>query len=224
MDSDDLDPYVIRQGDYLRQLAYLGGYDAEEVWNHPLNEELRSKRDTGDDLLPGDVLFVPRSPELALELTAAAENDYTAVIPRTKLELFFEDTDGPIANEPCQIFGIPGTGEEGLARTSDGDGKLVLHVPVTVPEVTVTFPERHRSFGLKIGHMDPVNEQSGIVKRLANLGYLEVDTALDGGDMAGALAAFQRKAGLEVTGQPDEATEARLAQEAGIPPATMEAE
>jgi hypothetical protein len=30
--SGDMQPYVVRQGDYLVKLAWVHGFDAEEVW------------------------------------------------------------------------------------------------------------------------------------------------------------------------------------------------
>lgn len=211
-------PYVIRQGDHLKKLAHLGGWDADAVWNHELNQALREKRGDGSDLLPGDILFVPEIvPEFA-PLSPGSENAFVAVIPRILLSVLFEDPDGPLSSQTCVVYGLPGTGEQGLDQVTDDQGGLELMVPVTVAELTVTFAVRHRSFHLRIGHMDPLNEQPGHLKRLGNLGYLDLEAAdIGDGHVAAALATFQHNTGLDVTGQPDEATLSRLDQEAALP-------
>jgi hypothetical protein len=54
-----MQPYVIRQGDYLLKLAYSFGFDAEAVWNDDKNADLRSQRQDPNTLLPGDILSHP---------------------------------------------------------------------------------------------------------------------------------------------------------------------
>lgn len=56
-----------------------------------------------------------------------------------------------------------------------------------------------------IGHLDPVETISGVQARLANLGHFA--GAIDGeasGALAAAVAAFEREAGLDVTGDPND--------------------
>ena len=36
-------PYVIRQGDYMTQLAHRLGFDETEVWNHDKNSALKAE-------------------------------------------------------------------------------------------------------------------------------------------------------------------------------------
>jgi hypothetical protein len=48
-------PYVIRQGDYLALLAYKFGFDADAVWNDPKNADLRKIRSDPNMLWPTDV-------------------------------------------------------------------------------------------------------------------------------------------------------------------------
>lgn len=42
--EEDMEPRVIRQGDYLLQLAHAFGFDADAVWNDPQNEGIRRLR------------------------------------------------------------------------------------------------------------------------------------------------------------------------------------
>jgi peptidoglycan hydrolase-like protein with peptidoglycan-binding domain len=67
-----------------------------------------------------------------------------------------------------------------------------------------------------IGDMDPIEEGSGVWKRLEHMGYLsELDVGPDGAAPAAlykAFARFQADHGLNVTGVLDDATKAALAR------------
>ena len=56
----ELVPHVVRQGEYLSRLAHRLGFDAESVWDHPDNAELKQARAHADQLLAGDLLWLPR--------------------------------------------------------------------------------------------------------------------------------------------------------------------
>ncbi len=57
--SQEMRPYVVRQGDYLVKLAFVHGFDAEEVWNDPKNEEIRGRRADHNILAPGISFICP---------------------------------------------------------------------------------------------------------------------------------------------------------------------
>lgn len=57
---------------------------------------------------------------------------------------------------------------------------------------------------LKIGHLDPIAEDSGVEHRLRNLGF-------DDTDLADAIRRFQTRVGLEATGTIDDALRDALA-------------
>src|SRR5208337_3002899 len=52
-------PYVVRQGDYLAQIAFRRGFVADRVWSAPENATLREARKDPNILAPGDILHVP---------------------------------------------------------------------------------------------------------------------------------------------------------------------
>nr|WP_255216649.1 peptidoglycan-binding domain-containing protein [Pseudenhygromyxa sp. WMMC2535] len=61
------------------------------------------------------------------------------------------------------------------------------------------------------GHLDPATELSGVQQRLVNLGYTCHDPAGELGESTQeALRAFQRTHDLEVSGELDDDTRARL--------------
>ena len=55
----DTIPYVVRQGDHLRSIAFSRGLDPDAVWQGDANSTLRKQRPNPDLLAPGDVLFLP---------------------------------------------------------------------------------------------------------------------------------------------------------------------
>ena len=46
-------------GDTTTKLAFEHGLFPDTLWNHPDNEDLRSKRDDPNVLYPGDKIFIP---------------------------------------------------------------------------------------------------------------------------------------------------------------------
>ena len=38
-------PYVVKQGDYLLKIAHLAGFDADDVWGHAKNADLKKTAD-----------------------------------------------------------------------------------------------------------------------------------------------------------------------------------
>lgn len=208
-------PYVIQQGDYLTRLATRLRFDADAVWNHPANEALRALRPDPNQLCPGDLLRVPAEPvEAPLPLRGGAANRYRSRAPRVGLTVAFRDGDegAPLANERYVIEGLGGR----VTGTSDGDGRVRFEVPVTVSEVRVVFCERHLAFQVDVGHLDPVNSDSGVRQRLAHLGFDGWPLGAAAGlprpedDGARAVRAFQRANDLEETGVSDDATRAAL--------------
>lgn len=210
-------PYVVKQGDYLEKIAHAQRFDPDAVWSAPENAELKRQRDP-NVLFPGDVLYVPepKEPPQWLPLTVGASNLYVAQVPRTTVNLVFKDLDQPRANEPYAIYGL-GEPEEG---TTDSDGAIAVNVPVHVREIRVVFPKSNVTYPVRIGDMDPIDEPTGVRKRLQNLGYY-VEPSADGdeGDAEAneraAIHAFQMDHELPPTGTLDDETKAKLLDEHG---------
>ena len=54
-----MQPYVIRQGDFLAKLAHRFGFDADTVWNDAANTKLGDARTDPNILAPTDILYIP---------------------------------------------------------------------------------------------------------------------------------------------------------------------
>jgi hypothetical protein len=183
-------PYVIKQGDYLALLAFQMGFDADSVWNDPANASLRTLRSDPSILFPGDVLQVPDPPNVtpSKQLQTGTTNAFSSNAPTVTVTLKFVDAE--LASQPVTVFELPNL----AGLTTGADGTLALTVPVTQQTCTVVFTNDGTTFTCNVGSMDPMATVSGIAARLQNLGYLDPDATYTADDLEpirGALRAFQ---------------------------------
>jgi len=99
--------------------------------------------------------------------------------------------------------------------TTDSDGVLEHDIPPHARSGRLILEPgtpNETILPLNLGHLDPVEEVSGVKQRLANLTF---DCGSGDGEtpeLAAALRSFQLKNGLEVTGKIDQATKDELAK------------
>jgi hypothetical protein len=203
--------YVVRQGDYLAKLAFHMGFDASAVWNDRANRELRERRSNPDMLHPGDILSIPEPPAPThIRISPGAHVAARAIVPTTEVKLVVHDDQGrALANA---AFHVTGAGAE-IAGTSDGSGTVSFEVPIHVSEVRVVVDGLEGGLRVLIGHMDPLEEASGVRKRLQHLNYLGgdiVDEEVMVHHLRSAIGMFQHDHGLAITGEVDDATRAAL--------------
>ena len=115
-----------------------------------------------------------------------------------------------VADEPYVV--------EGLAPPADGrtgaDGRINFEVPINVRQVRVILWRLNRAHVVRIGHLDPIDEPSGVRQRLQHLGYHGHTLGESAYPLAPpdqerevlAVRAFQRDRGLTETGDVDDAT------------------
>lgn len=125
-----------------------------------------------------------------------------------KLRLVLRDFDNePIADTECELE-IEGAKYK---LKTDADGLIEHDVEPTAEEGRLVVPSLDMEVPVKIGHLDPHDEETGWLGRLINLGY--------GGDRLGTtteedlrsdVEEFQCDRGLKVTGILDDATKAKL--------------
>ncbi|MFO0653353.1 MAG: peptidoglycan-binding protein [Polyangiales bacterium] len=202
-------PYIVRQGDYVAKIAAQLGCSEDEIWSHEKNKELRESGRTKGVLAPGDVLYVP---DVAVKRPAVAiqsGNPFGGNVPRVSVRLIFAERGEPRSKKKYRVWC---SGEKREGTTDDG-GALSVDVPVTAAMIRVEFEDPFASYPVWIGHVDPSTEQSGVVVRLRQLGYLPGGGALPDDDDASttdAVKAFQRDRRLDVTGELDEATRSEI--------------
>jgi N-acetylmuramoyl-L-alanine amidase len=164
-------PYVIRQGDFLLALAHQFGFDADTVWNDPKNAQLRQLRPNPNILYPTDVLYIPdqNASPVMQSLATGTTNNFVSSAPTTTLSVTF------VGNDPTAYASKAYTIQELDQLTgvvTDGNGVAKFDAPVTLQNATLVFTETGASYALSIGGMDPIDTLSGIFLRLQNLGYI----------------------------------------------------
>ena len=206
----------MRQGDHLRRLAHARGVSPESIWEHDDNADLRAARESMEALLPGDILWLPSEPAGGVAIMPQQSNSYRAHVPWVDVELTLRDAAGePLANASVSLEGA----RERSAQT-DGGGVLAIQAAAHRRQIQVTLDDDGRSFGLRIGHLDPIEAPSGVDGRLENLGYF-VSLGIDGDEherdlrRRAALRDFQSAQGLEPSGEIDDATRDALREAHG---------
>ncbi len=173
-----MQPYVIRQGDYLLSLAYRFGFDVDTVWNDPKNAQLRQLRSSPSILWPTDVLYIPDQnvPPAMQTVTTGTTNTFVTDVPTLSVTQQFVGSEATtyssrayIVQELDQLTGL----------TTDEKGIATFQAPVTLDAATVQFTDTGESWVLHIGHLDPINTLSGIFQRLQHLNYVAGSATFD---------------------------------------------
>lgn len=207
--------HIVRRGECIDSIA--AHYGVTPAALKAKNEELFRSRSGGYVLKVGDVVDAPTVGEASRKASFSAGGTvrYKATIPSTTLKVKVVDDAGePVKSQPFKVVGsrVERTG------TTDGDGFVIAKLPVHVTTATleVQFPEDEEphTFTLKLGHLDPVTELSGVRQRLVNLGWLGHTTASDD-EVVAAVRRWQRAKELTVTGRLDDAGREQLVSDHG---------
>ena len=201
--------HVVRPGECISSIARDVGQFWETIWNDPANAELKAARKDPNVLLPGDRLTIPKIKPRQESCAAEARHRFVRRGEPAEMHLRILEDGEPRANEPYTLE-VDGQTFDG---TTDGDGNVVLPIPGNARHARlVVGPSGDQvTYKLALGSVDPVSELSGVQGRLQNLGF---DCGTPDGQMGprtqAALRAFQRRNKLPVTGEPDDATRAKL--------------
>ena len=204
--------HTVKQGEHLSGIAEAYGYlDFSAIWNHPLNESLKKRRNP-NVLYPGDQLYIPDKQLKTAEIGTARV--HTFVIPNRPLalQITVKDMSGrPLANTECriEIDGSPSS------MKTDERGKIRKEIAKRAKQGVLKLPTLGMEFPFRIGDLDPVEEEPGWEARLANLGYYRRSKAVDNSRLRCAIEEFQCEAHIKVTGELDNATKAKLKEAHG---------
>jgi hypothetical protein len=207
--------HAVKQGDCILSIAsQYGFYDWKFVWNHADNAELRERRTDATLLAAGDVVVVPDPRPKTLNLATGAV--HRLVVHRTPVALriqFLDIEEEPLAGRAYELSfsGITLDGQ------TDGNGWLEKEIPATQRKIALILamgdgkPTKgpRYEWDIHVGHLDPLTEPSGLMQRLANLGYWPADEASEE-ILPYAVCAFQADHGLEMTGEVDDKTKDKL--------------
>lgn len=199
--------HVIKQGESVISLSEKHGLFAETIWNHPENAELKEFRQNMNILMPGDILFIPdkQPKEVSRETNVVHKFKRKGIPALFRLQIF--DIEEPRANQQY-TFEVDGKMYEGQ---TDSRGVLEHTIPAGSKKGNIIIGPDEYSIEVNFGYLDPINEIAGVQKRLSNMGYDcgELTNELDEKTQS-QLKLFQKRFGLEETGEADMKTLEKL--------------
>jgi N-acetylmuramoyl-L-alanine amidase len=200
--------YEVVEGDSVASLALENGVLPETIWNHPDNLDLRLLRKDMNVLMPGDILTIPeiQIADFTRPVDQMHRFQLKGALAVYRLQVF--DVEVPRA---CQGYTLVVDKKITYKGTTDKSGTFEHKIPADSSEAELTIGEDHAQLSIRFGYLDPIDEVTGVKKRLRNLGFYagEVDAVLDD-DTIDALKYFQLRFGLPATGQIDGDTRTKL--------------
>ena len=192
--------HTVEAGDCLISIAAHYGFSVDMIWNLADNASLKDKRKDPNTLVPGDIVVIPDRREKVVSCETAKTHTFklSAASATFRLQLFEDEKASANQDFELKIGSTTYTGK------TDDQGLMEVAIPCTASEGTLTVGPDKTQFELRFGHLQPVSEPHGLVSRLHNLGFH--------GEKEEALSAFQKRFGLEVTGEADQATQDKLAE------------
>jgi len=203
--------HVVQQGECLSSLAREYGFkDALVLHDDPANVELKKRRPNPNILMPCDPVAIPFQRVIEANRATGNWHDLSVEVEPLRLKLRLLDVSGEALAK--QTYHLTVDGEE---REGSTDQEGLVDEPVTadaktaILKTTVVRGEESQelTYQLTLGALDPTNQVTGLQGRLANLqfygGVIDGDF---GPRTRDALCAFQRNAGLDPSGQADDAT------------------
>jgi hypothetical protein len=208
--------HTVEQGETFASIGHDHGFPDWHVLLHvPENRELTQTRTSPFILYPGDVVTVPdKNGSKWVSKPTEQRHTFIRKSTRIKLRLELRDQRGELLTNFHYRLEFSGQVREG---TSDGDGIVEEMIPANTQEASLRLPNTRngtqfeRTLQLRVGHLDPIDTVSGAHARLGNLGYAAGEPDVEWSEHATeALRAFQAANDLEVTGEYDDATRAKL--------------
>lgn len=199
--------HKVKQGEYLVQIAQKHGFgDFSIIWDHSENVEVKKKRQNPNVLYPGDTLYIPDKETKEESCATEQRHIFRAHSTPCVLRIVAKDIDGePIADTACTLqveFDV-------YNLTTDSGGMIEKEIPKTARQGKLRINDVE--VPIQIGHLDPVEKDSGQQARLNNLGYYARPLReIEERELKSANEEFQCDQGLPVTGICDAQTQAAL--------------
>lgn len=208
--------YVVLPGDCIESIAALNGFHWQTLWDHAGNAELRQRRKDPFLLLPGDKLHIPE--KRVVDFSRATDKSHWFVLKSVPSRIAFVLKAG-FKPRPGVRYRLEIDGDI-ISGTTGSDGKISATVKPGAKHANLSLPNTGEHFQIPLGHLDPIEEPSGVQGRLQSLGFY--DGPLDGVASPSTLNAlycfqeiFKHSDNLEPTGKLDADTLKVLKREYG---------
>lgn len=197
----------VGEGESCSSLAKKTGHFWKTIWEHPENAELKQLRKDPNVLFADDPIFIPEVEPKPFSKSTDQTHKFKRKGEPCKLKLQLLKNGKPRANEDY-VLELAGKLIKGK---TDGEGKLEHFIPGDTSKGTLTLRNGKDCFDIRIGDLDPVDLITGVQQRLNNLNY---EAGAESGEVSeqlvAALKKFQAEHKLQVTGEADAATKAKL--------------
>jgi hypothetical protein len=204
--------HTVKQGEHLCCIAAQYGFiNYRTIWDHPKNADLAAKRKTPTILYPGDQVFIPDHQSKKEKIATEKVHRFRLLNPPLNLRIVVKDFDNePIKDTDCELELEGAT----YPLKSNADGLIEHSVPETARSGKLRIKPLAIEIPIKIGFLDPFDEETGMKGRLINLGYYNGEE--DPLRLRYAIEEFQCDQKISpVTGEFDAATKAKLKVEHG---------
>jgi len=206
--------HIVQPGECLSSVSFEHGFFVDTVWNDPQNRDLKERRNSPVVLKAGDEVFIPRKRDKKVSLQTGARYRFrrkgVPALFKTRLLI----GDQPRANVSYQLV----VGELTHSGQTGADGSIQHYLSPNTETATLLVQDGDQveRYELNLGHIDPVEELSGVQGRLKGLGFWagEVDGKTSDA-LREAVKVFQVDHALSATGDLDDGTRQTLVQEFG---------
>lgn len=161
--------HKVQNGEHISLIAASHGFrDYRTVWVNAGNASLRQIRQNPNTLMPGDVVFVPDKADRNEAAETGRRHVFFASARRLMLRIVGLDV------HRIAIVAASWTiqHEGGIASdVTTPSGLAATEIPVTARHGSLSLGGKEVE--LDIGGLHPIEDESGCLQRLVNLGYLE---------------------------------------------------
>lgn len=221
--------YTVRQGDYLAKIARAHGFSRwQTIYDHSGNKSFRNRRPDPNLICPGDQVFIPDNPPRQASVAASQRRKFKLRRQVTLVHLVLRNG---IDENPLPILRYElAAGRETFGRRSTDAavgafdprnldaGKVFEKLAHPAARATLKIwladaqaAQPDFAYTLLLGHLDPVEEITGVQARLKSLGFdCGAVDGVCGPRTEAALKSFQSRYGLPADGQPDRLTQLKL--------------
>jgi hypothetical protein len=205
--------HSVSQGECLTSIAKDYGIPWRKIWDDGVNASLKEERKDPNILFPGDRLMIPDLEKQEKSGGTEAKHRYrvTQRNPSIHLCVRLRSVDGeetPIANKAYELHFDEG---EMVTGSTDGSGMIEANLPPAAQVARIVIPDKNLSFPVKLGHLDPIDQLTGVQGRLNMLGYESgpIDGMM-GPITEGAVRRYQTDHDLIIDGIPGPQTQGKL--------------
>jgi hypothetical protein len=194
--------YTVVQGDTMIRLGEKFGLAPDTIWGADRNAELRTRRKDMNELFPGDQVFIPPVRKRTEPGATDFRHRFKRVGVPAKIRLQVLYCGAPVSNAAYTLA----LEDRVVKGTTGSDGVVEQSVsPLAKAGLLIVPSDGERPslhIDVRFGHLDPLNTQEGVARRLWNLGFWRA-SAPTGQRLQAALEELQDAFGLERTGIAD---------------------